>query len=145
MEENVKMQEIQAEILQLRNRLSADTSDIGDYKIVKIYEARINGEPDPYVASDVVASRVSIRKKIASLEAQLAQLGGAAVTKVGTTAEKLNALDTSYDRSKSQLISAYVAAMMANDTELQSELKAELKELDAQYDSDREVIEGGNA
>ena len=139
------MQEIQAEILQLRNRLSADTSDSGDYKIVKIYEARINGEPDPYVASDVVASRVSLRKRLASLEAQLAQLGGAAVTKVGTTAEKLNALDTSYDRSKSQLISAYVAAMMANDTELQSELKAELKELDAQYDSDREVIEGGNA
>lgn len=136
---------IQTEIQRLRNQLAADTSDIGDYKIAKIYEARINGDPDPYVAADVITSRQTARKKIASLEAQLAQLSGTAVTKVGTTTEKLNALDTSYDRSKSQLISAYVAAVMADDTELQTELKAELKELDTQYDSDREAIEGGNA
>lgn len=85
------------------------------------------------------------RKKLESLEIQLAQMNGMTTTTTETTAEKLNALDTSYDRSKSQLINAFVAALMADDTDLQTELKSELKELDAQYDSDRAAIEGGNA
>ncbi|WP_337774309.1 hypothetical protein [Mitsuokella jalaludinii] len=136
---------IQTEIQRLRNQLAADTSDIGDYKIAKIYEARINGDPDPYVAADVITSRQMARKKLESLEIQLAQMNGMTTTTTETTAEKLNALDTSYDRSKSQLINAFVAALMADDTDLQTELKSELKELDAQYDSDRAAIEGGNA
>ena len=85
------------------------------------------------------------RKKLESLEIQLAQMNGMTTTTTETTAEKLNALDTSYDRSKSQLINAFVAALMADDTDLQTELKSELKELDAQYDSVRAAIEGGNA
>ena len=136
---------IQTEIQKLRNQLTADTSDIGDYKIAKIYEARINGDPDPYVAADVIASRQMARKKLESLEIQLAQMNGMTTTTTETTEEKLNALDTSYDRSKTQLINAFVAALMADDTDLQTELKAELKELDAQYDSDRKATEGGNA
>lgn len=34
-----------------KNRLSSNDSDIGDYKITKIYEARLCGESDPYDAS----------------------------------------------------------------------------------------------
>lgn len=136
---------IQTKIQMLRNKLAANTSDIGDYKIAKIYEARINGDPDPYIAADVIASRQTARKEMASLEAQLAQLSNTTVAKTKTTAEKLNTLDTSYDRSKNQLINAYVAALMADDTDLQAELKTELKELDTQYDTDRQAAEGGNA
>lgn len=78
MEENAKkMQEIQTEILRLRNQLSADTSDIGDYKVAKTFEARITdptGASDPYDTSDLLAKRKAARDKINELQAQLEKL-----------------------------------------------------------------------
>lgn len=131
-------------IIDIRCAFSDPASDIADYKVARIYEARINGEPDPYVAANVTAARQNAREKMTVLEEEIAKLEGT-TTAAETTAEKLNALDTSYDRSKSQLISGYVAALMADDTDLQTELKAELKELDTQYDRDRKAAGGSEA
>lgn len=71
------MQEIQTEIMRLRNQLSADTSDIGDYKIAKTFEARITdptGESDPYNTSDLLAKRKAVRDKINRLQAELTKI-----------------------------------------------------------------------
>ena len=43
-----KRNELNAELAQLMSNLSANTSPIGDWKVIKIYEARLNGEEDPY-------------------------------------------------------------------------------------------------
>lgn len=131
-------------VIDIQCAFSDPASDIADYKVARIYEARLNGEADPYVSADVIAARAEAHAKIESLKEELAKLEGTTVA-AETTTEKLNALDTSYDRSKSQLIDGFVAALMADDTDLQAELKAELKELDAQYDADRQAAEGSNA
>ena len=39
---------IESQIRTLQSRLDAPTSDIGDWKIIKIYEARLSGESHPY-------------------------------------------------------------------------------------------------
>lgn len=63
--------EIRTEILLLKNRLSADTSDIGDYRITKVYEARLKGDPDPYDVESLIAERQEVRDKINELQKQL--------------------------------------------------------------------------
>ena len=49
----------------------------------------------------------------------------------------LNELDTGYERAKNQILMAYVAAVMAEDTDTQTSLKTQLKSLDADYDEKR--------
>ena len=41
---NEKETEIRTKIEMLKNELSSNNSEIGDYKITKIYEARLKGE-----------------------------------------------------------------------------------------------------
>lgn len=141
MEENAKKaQEIQTKILRLRNQLSADTSDIGDYKIMKIYEARINAEPDPYSADTLIAQRQAARDHINTLKKEIRELRGETeetLTEEEQKAQELNELDTGYERAKNQILMAYVAAVMAEDLDTQASLKAQLKELDAEYDAQR--------
>lgn len=141
MDENAKKaQEIQTEILRLRNQLSADTSDIGDYRIVKIYEARINAEPDPYSADTLIAQRQAARDRINTLKKEIRELRGETeetLTEEEQKAQELNELDTGYERAKNQILMAYVAAVMAEDLDTQASLKAQLKELDAEYDAQR--------
>lgn len=48
--------------------------------------------------------------------------------------DEQNELNTGYMRSKETILRQFVAALMAEDTDLQSSLKEELKELDADYD-----------
>nr|DAH79015.1 MAG TPA: hypothetical protein [Caudoviricetes sp.] len=131
---------IQTEILQLRNQLSADTSDIGDYRIMKIYEARINAEPDPYSAGTLIAQRQAARDRINTLKKEIRELRGETeetLTEEEQKAQELNELDTGYERAKNQILMAYVAAVMAEDLDTQASLKAQLKELDAEYDAQR--------
>lgn len=141
MDENAKKaQEIQTEILRLRNQLSADTSDIGDYRIVKIYEARINAEPDPYSADTLIAQRQAARDRINTLKKEIRELRGETeetLTEEEQKAQELNELDTGYERAKNQILMVYVAAVMAEDLDTQASLKAQLKELDAEYDAQR--------
>ena len=62
---------LQQEIINLKCKLSADTSDIGDYRITKVYESRLKGEPDPYDVETLIAERQAVRDKINELQKQL--------------------------------------------------------------------------
>ena len=55
------------------SQLDAPTSDIGDWKIVKIYEARLKGEPDPYNYEELSTARQNVRDQINLLQSQLAE------------------------------------------------------------------------
>lgn len=61
----------ESEIRTLQSKLDAPTSDIGDWKIIKIYEARLSGESDPYDYEELKAARQAVRDKINELQAQL--------------------------------------------------------------------------
>lgn len=67
-------QEIMTKIEMLKNELSSNSSDVGDYKMVKIYEARIQGETDPYDANTLIAARKKIRDQINELQKELEEL-----------------------------------------------------------------------
>lgn len=55
----------------MKLELSSSTSEIGDYRIIKTYEARINNEEDPYDTKSILAKRQEIRDKINVLQQQL--------------------------------------------------------------------------
>ena len=67
----IDRERIESEIRTLQSKLDAPTSDIGDWKIIKIYEARISGESDPYNYEELKAARQAVRDKINELQAQL--------------------------------------------------------------------------
>lgn len=64
---------IESQIRTLTSKLDAPTSDIGDWKIIKIYEARLSGESDPYNFEELKAARQPVRDEINALQAQLEQ------------------------------------------------------------------------
>ena len=68
---------IESQIRTLQSRLDAPTSDIGDWKIIKIYEARLSGESDPYNYEELKAARQAVRDKINELQTELETLEGA--------------------------------------------------------------------
>lgn len=74
------------------------------------------------------------------LKKEIRELRGEAEATLSDEAQKaqaLNELDTGYERAKNQILMAYVAAVMADDADTQTSLKAQLKELDADYDAQR--------
>lgn len=64
----------EAEIRCLMSDLSANTSDIGDYKIIKIIEANLKGEEPPYDFNELNAKRQKARDRINELQQLLAEL-----------------------------------------------------------------------
>ena len=64
-------QQIQQEILNLEADLASNASDIGDWKIIKCYEASLQGKPLPYDINELMTARQNIRKRINELQAQL--------------------------------------------------------------------------
>lgn len=64
---------IESQIRTLTSKLAAPTSDIGDWKIIKIYEARLSGESDPYNYEELKAARQAVRDEINALQTQLEQ------------------------------------------------------------------------
>lgn len=75
--DNEKSEEIrrkQQEIINLKCELTSQESEIGDYKIVKTYEARLRGEADPYDTNALLAERQKIRDKINELQSELENL-----------------------------------------------------------------------
>ena len=64
----------EAEIRTLRSELSANTSDIGDYKIIKIYEARLQGKTDPYELDELLQKRNDARDRIDLLRKKIEEL-----------------------------------------------------------------------
>ena len=62
---------IESQIRTLQSKLDAPTSDIGDWKIIKMCEARLSSESDPYDYEGLKAARQAVRDKINELQAQL--------------------------------------------------------------------------
>ena len=69
----IDRERIESEIGTLQSKLDAPTSDIGDWKIIKIYEARLSGESDPYNYEELKAARQAVRDEINTLQAELEQ------------------------------------------------------------------------
>ena len=65
---------LNAELAQLMSNLSANTSPIGDWKVIKIYEARIEGNPDPYDFEELAAERQAARDRINEIQHELEEL-----------------------------------------------------------------------
>jgi hypothetical protein len=51
-------------------------------------------------------------------------------------------LDSTYNREKTELANYYLEATITGDTDLQAELKAEIDQLNADYDEARKELEG---
>jgi hypothetical protein len=64
---------IESQLRTLQSRLDAPTSDVGDWTIIKIYEARLSGESDPYKFEELKAARQAVRDEINALQARLAE------------------------------------------------------------------------
>ena len=60
---------------------------------------------------------------------------------VPSKAEKLAALDAQYEADKDELSKYYMDAVLSDNTDLQSEIKTELVELNAEYTAERNAIE----
>ncbi len=62
---------------------------------------------------------------------------------VPTTEEQLAQLDSQYNADKAELTQYFAEAVLADDSETQAELRAELEELNAEYTAKRKEIEEG--
>ena len=125
--EQMKEQEKRQSIINMTCDLSSPASKYGDWKIAKIYEARLNGEPDPYNAEELIAKRQEIRDSINATRKELGE-------DTTENTDEQNELDTGYMRSKETILKQFVAALMSGDADLQDALKEELRELDNAYD-----------
>lgn len=65
---------IKSEIGMLQNRLNSYASSIGDWKIIKIQEYVLAGDPAPYDINELHASRQAVRDQINDLQAELDDL-----------------------------------------------------------------------
>lgn len=75
-EKIMERERIEGQIRTLMSSLDAPTSPVGDWKIIKIYEARLKGEEDPYDYDELSSERQRIRDEINELQAQLGDLRG---------------------------------------------------------------------
>lgn len=71
-----KRNALNAEKAQLMSSLAANTSPIGDWKVMKIYEARMRGEADPYDFDVLATQRQAARNRINVINIELARLDG---------------------------------------------------------------------
>lgn len=125
--EQMEEQEKRQSIINMTCDLSSPASEYGDWKIAKIYEARLNGEPDPYNVDELIAKRQEIRESINATRKELGE-------DTADNTDEQNELDTGYMRSKEIILKQFVAALMSGDADLQDALKEELSELDSAYD-----------
>lgn len=70
MQGNREQERISKRINFLKNQLSSKESAVGDWKIIKIYEARMQNKPDPYDFDELVTAREEIRAEINRLQEQ---------------------------------------------------------------------------
>lgn len=69
-----RRQDLEAELRCLHSSLDASSSEIGDWKIIKIYEARLQGLPDPYDYEELAAQREAVRVRIREINEELGNL-----------------------------------------------------------------------
>lgn len=65
---------VDREISVLRNKLSSSLSDIGDWKINKIYEYRLQNKEDPYDFIKLCKARQDVRDRINYLQVRREQI-----------------------------------------------------------------------
>ena len=74
-EKQKNIQEKQQEIINLQAHLASKNSEIGDYRVIKCYEATLSGAKTmPYDTTTLLAERQKVRDKIKALQAEVAQL-----------------------------------------------------------------------
>ena len=66
-----QIQQKQQQICNLKADLSSAYSEIGDWKIAKTYECRMNNEADPYDFAALTKARQAARYKINALQAEI--------------------------------------------------------------------------
>lgn len=69
-----KQEQLLTRISELKNMLSAQSSELGDWKLIKQFEATMQGLPAPYSEEDMKVyheARANVRKQINELEAKL--------------------------------------------------------------------------
>lgn len=69
--EDMRRGDLEAELRALHSQLDASSSDVGDWKIIKIYEARLQNLPDPYNYEELSAKREGIRERIREITTEL--------------------------------------------------------------------------
>lgn len=62
------------EIIDLQASLSSNSSRIGDWAVMKCWEAEKLGDEMPYDLDDLLAKRAAARKRINEIQAQLAAM-----------------------------------------------------------------------
>lgn len=70
-----KRNALRAELAELMSGLSANTSPIGDWKVIKVYEARMLDKEDPYDMEQLAAERQAVRDRINEIQNELKKLG----------------------------------------------------------------------
>ncbi|MBO7043816.1 hypothetical protein J6W34_04685 [bacterium] len=78
MEENEEQEklinDLRVEMLECYSRLSSFASDLGDWKIIKCYEASLQSLPLPYDINDLMEKRQQLRDRINEIQEQLKEL-----------------------------------------------------------------------
>ena len=73
-EKQIEREGYEAELRCLRSSLLANTSEIGDWKIVKCMEANLLGNDLPYDINELNSKRQKVRDRINELEVLIANL-----------------------------------------------------------------------
>ena len=70
-EQNVEKENLEAELRVLRSELQANTSDIGDWKVIKALEYQLAGQAIPYDMDKLNSDRQAVRDRINEIERKL--------------------------------------------------------------------------
>ena len=74
-EQRIEIQKKKQEIINLEASLASNTSEIGDYRVIKGSEATLSGaKTRSHDTATLLAGRQNVRDKINALEAEVAQL-----------------------------------------------------------------------
>lgn len=125
-----KRNALRAERAALVSNLSANTSSIGDWKVIKCYEARLKGEEGPYDFNALANERQAARERINAIDVELAKLDG-----IEPTPEQLLAMAkskkqgeiTEYDNSANVNSFIIGGLPMWLNFEMRSRLRASLQ------------------
>ena len=74
LEREMERTRIEGQIRELVAELGAPNSAIGDWKVIKCYEAKLQDQPLPYDLNKLMAARQQVRNQINELQNQLAEL-----------------------------------------------------------------------
>jgi hypothetical protein len=70
-EQNIEKENLEAELRVLRSELQTNTSEIGDWKVIKALEYQLTGRAIPYDMDKLNSDRQTVRDRINEIEKQL--------------------------------------------------------------------------